>query len=101
MRAKFKVTIEYEGDIVDDPQCYEGASTPQERVEKEREYLAEDGDYLFQTMAMLKHTTDVEITPIDSDLCTVDECLAAPRCSSGATVWHTRTDACLREANET
>lgn len=29
-----------------------------------------------------------------SDLCTTDECPAAPRCSSGATVWHTKTTAC-------
>jgi hypothetical protein len=28
------------------------------------------------------------------DLCRQDECPAAPRCSSGATVWHTRTSQC-------
>lgn len=32
--------------------------------------------------------------PVRRDLCTVDECPAAPRCSSGATVWHYRTDGC-------
>jgi hypothetical protein len=30
--------IEYETDIPDDPECYEGAKTPEARLEKEREY---------------------------------------------------------------
>lgn len=32
--------------------------------------------------------------PAGDQLCTVDECPAAPRCSSGATVWHNRTLTC-------
>lgn len=96
MKANVKVTIEFVTDIPDDPESYEGADTPQARLEKEREYLAEDGDYLFQALAMTSHEAVVEIVPADSDLCTVDECPAAPRCSSGATVWHRKTNACER-----
>lgn len=29
------------------------------------------------------------------DLCTVDDCPAGPRCSSGASVWHERTPECV------
>lgn len=31
---------------------------------------------------------------VPDDMCRVDECPAAPRCSSGATVWHKRTPDC-------
>lgn len=94
MRAKVTVHIEFETEVTDDPDCYEGADTPAARMAKEQEYLSEDGDYLFQALQMVPHRADVKVTPVDSDLCTVDECPAAPRCSSGATVWHTKTDAC-------
>lgn len=35
-----------------------------------------------------------ETPPWERDLCRRDDCPAAPRCSSGATVWHDRTPEC-------
>lgn len=35
-----------------------------------------------------------------ADMCTLDDCVAAPRCSSGATVWHTRTPECGPQKSE-
>lgn len=34
------------------------------------------------------------------ETCTLDDCVAAPRCSSGATVWHTKTDECGPQQRE-
>lgn len=39
------------------------------------------------SIAVVQHETP-------DTLCTLDECRAAPRCSSGATVWHDRTPEC-------
>lgn len=66
MKAKCKIVIEYESEISEDPDVYEGAATPEARLEKEREYLLEtDRDYLMQTLSCIAYTLDVEITPSD------------------------------------
>jgi len=68
MRVGVFVTIFYETDVPDDPSCYEGAATPEERIEKERQYLTEGGDYLFQALQHEPHTVKVQMGPVGSSL---------------------------------
>jgi hypothetical protein len=46
MFAKIRVIVEFEADLSDDPESYEGAATPQARMAKEKEYIENDGDCL-------------------------------------------------------
>lgn len=69
MRAKVTVHIEFETEVHDDPECYEGAETPAARMAKEQEYLAEDGDYLLQALAVTSHQINVKVTPINEGGC--------------------------------
>ena len=64
MKAQVNVSIAFVTDVRDDPESYEGAATPEARMAKEREYLEEAGDYLFQALSCLPHDIRVQIEPL-------------------------------------
>lgn len=47
-RAQIRIIISYETDLSDDPEVYEGASTVEERADKESEYINEDFSYMIE-----------------------------------------------------
>lgn len=64
MKVNVIIQIKYVTDIPDDPECYEGANTRKKRIAKEKEYLKEGGDYLFQTLACIPSEIKAKIEPV-------------------------------------
>lgn len=46
MKVFIRATVEFTAEIPDDPASYEGATTPEARMAKEREYIESDGECL-------------------------------------------------------
>jgi hypothetical protein len=65
MKAQVTVKITYITDVPDDPEYYGGATTPEARTAKEREYIEEDGgDYLMQSLACTRYDITATVEPI-------------------------------------
>jgi hypothetical protein len=73
------VSISYETEVPDDPECYEGAATPEGRMGKEREYIEEGGDYLISELNSVHSVIKATVTQIEHgspDVMAADEMLS-------------------------
>jgi hypothetical protein len=65
VKVRVDVAISYETEVPDDPECYEGAATPEGRMGKEREYIEAGGDYLISELNSVDSVIKATVTPIE------------------------------------
>lgn len=58
IRSKITIDVEYEIPI--DPEAYEGALTVDACIEKEADYICENGTYLYELLSDNQHSITVD-----------------------------------------